>query len=363
MSALVNTPPGFVPNGLLAFRLSFPEYRYRDSTELRTVEADVARTLKAIPGVEGVAEMSSLPRSMMNPSAPFWIVEHGEVPASERPEALWQAVNPEYFRTMEIRLRSGRLLGASDREGTAPVVVVSQEFARRFLRGEDPLGQHVEVFGKSREIVGVVDNITQSRVPTGGLHDAEIFLPAAQRPERSPWFAVRAAGAPGGLAGDVRRAVASVDPDQPVSGLTTVVQSIHDNMAVLRFIEAFVGGLGLLAMALSAMGIYGVMAHSVVQERREIGIRMALGARTGAVVGGVTRRGLTLTAVGLAAGVPLALLVRRAVFGALSIVDARPPVGFVVAGVGVLVTAAVLASYLPARRAARVDPARVLSAE
>jgi putative ABC transport system permease protein len=154
------------------------------------------------------------------------------------------------------------------------------------------------------------------------------------------------------MTADVRRAVWSVDPDQPISAFATLNEYIHTQMAAIYFIENFVFGLGLLAMALSALGIYGVMAHSVVQERREIGIRMALGARAGQVVGSLTRRGLTLTAIGLAAGVPLAILIRRAVFSALSLMSASLPAGFTVTAVGILVGAALLASYLPARRAA-----------
>ncbi len=363
MSSVADVAPGFAPAGLLAFRISFPGYRYRAPAELRTAEAEVVRTLQATPGVQGVAEMSSLPRSMTNPSAPFHIVGHGTVPASERPQVLWQAVNPDYFHTMGISLRSGRLFATTDRGGTAPVVVVSREFVRRFLPGEEPLGEHVDVLGTSREIVGVVDDIAQSRVPVGGLHDAEIWLPSAQEPVRDPWLAVRTAGAPAAMMGAIRHAVASVDPGLPVQDVATVVEYMREQMAVILFIEGFVFGLGGLAMALAAMGIYGVMAHSVVQERREIGIRMALGARAGTVVAGVTRRGLVMTAVGLAIGAPLAFAVRRAVFSALSVLTPRLPVDFTVAAVGVLVVAAALASYLPARRAARVDPARVLSAE
>ncbi len=363
MNAVVNRAPGFAPARLLTFRLSLSEHAYRGPDELRSEQAEMVRTLKSTPGVVGVAEMSSLPRSMQNPTAPFEVAEHEAVPESERPRALWQAVNPEYFPTMEIPLHTGRLLAVSDREGTRPVVVVSQEFVRRFLPGEEALGKRIDILGKPREIVGVVGDIAQSRVPLGGLRDPEVYLPAAQHPVRNPSFALRTAGAPTALTAEVRHAIWSVDPDQPIGAFATLNDYMDRQIAVLVFIERFVLGLGLLAMVLSALGIYGVMAHSVVQERREIGIRMALGASAGRVVGSLTRRGLVLTAIGLAAGLPLAFVVRRAVFSALSLLTTHLPVDATVVAVGVLVGAALLASYLPARRAARVDPTKALVSE
>ncbi len=363
MGSLVTTPPGYTPKGLLTFQISLPEYKYPGPAERRSVERELERTLRAVPGVEGVAMMTTLPRSMGNPSAPFQVVGHETADANDRPQVMWQAVNPEYFGTLHIPLRSGRLFLDSDREDTSPVVIVSEAFARRYFPGEDPLGKSLDVFGAQRTIVGVVDNIAQSRVPLDGRVDGGLYLPVAQRPSQAPFYALRTAGEPQALASDVRKAVWSVDPDQPIGLLKTLTDHIREQLASIVFIEAFVGGLGLLAMILSAMGIYGVMAHAVLQERREIGIRMAMGARAAQVVGRVTRTGLTLTGVGLALGAPLAFLVHRAILSALSLFAPRLPIAFTMVGIGVLVGAAILASYLPARRAAKVDPMRALAAE
>ena len=363
LGSVVSAAPGFEPAGLLTFQVSLPEYRYRGDAGLRTAQAELLRTLAGMPGVEGVALMSSLPRTMENPTVPFQVAGHEAADQSERPQVKWQSVNPDYFKTLRIPIRSGRYLQESDREDAAPVVVVNQEFARRFFPNEDPLGKRLDVFGASREVVGVVGNITQSRIPLDGRTDTGIYLPVAQHPVRAPFFALRTAGTPGALASDVRKGVWSVDPDLPVASMKTLTEHIRQQLAVIVFIEGFVTALGMLAMALSAMGIYGVMAHTVVQERREIGIRVALGARVGQVVGRVARTGLVLTGLGLLLGAPLAYIIRQAVLSTLSLLGAQLPIGFTLVAIGVLAGAAVLASYLPARRAAKVDPMKVLSME
>ncbi len=363
MGSLATAPPGYTPTGLLTFQIALPEYKYPGPAERRSVERELERRLRAIPGVEDVAMMTTLPRSMGNPATPMQVVGHETADANDRPQVMWQAVNPGYFSTLRIPLRSGRLFLDTDREDASPVVIVSEAFARRYFPGEDPLGKGLDLFGAQRTIVGVVGNIAQSRVPLDGRVDGGLYLPVAQRPSQAPFFALRTAGEPQAVAGDVREAVWSVDPDQPIGFLKTLTDHIREQLAVIVFIEAFVGALGLLAMILSAMGIYGIMAHAVLQERREIGIRMAVGARAGQVVGRVTRTGLTLTGVGLLLGAPLAFLVHRAVLSALSLFAPRLPIGFTLGAIGVLVGAAILASYLPARRAAKVDPMRALAAE
>jgi predicted permease len=363
MDHLVNRPSGFNAERLLTFELALPPHKYPEAKDIRLFEREALRELAAIPGVGSVALMGSLPRSMSNPRTSFQVEGQEELEVSERPRTNFQQVNPDYFRTLEIPLRSGRLLEESDREDAAPVVVVNQEFIQQYLADAEPLGQRIEILGESREIVGVVDNILQSRLTLDGQAETGVYLPFSQVPGRLPRFAVRTTGDPTLLSADVRSAIWSVDPDQPIALVQTLEEHIRLQMAGPQFLSVFVFVLGGLAMILSAMGIWGVMAHSVIQERREIGIRLAMGAQGSQVVRMVTRRGLLLTAVGLIAGTPLALLIYRRVLSALNLFEVEMSPTYALVAGATLIAVAALASYMPARRAAKVDPVVALQAE
>ncbi len=360
---LFNPDPGFTAPGLLTFTAVLPEYRYPGAPEMREMQEDLLRTLETVPGVQGTALMSTLPRSQGNPSARFQVVGREVEDPDERPWVHLQAVSPDYFATLEISRLEGRLLEPSDREEAPLVAVVNQELARRFFPGEEALGKRIDIQGQPRLVVGVVGNVAHSRIPFDGLVEPAVYLPSAQAPPRSFAVALRAAGDPRGLAADVRNAVRTVDPDQPMANLRTLEEHIEEELAAPWLLIVFVTALGLLAVGLSAMGLYGVMAFSVAQERREIGIRMAMGARDGQVVAMVARRGLFLTGIGLLLGAPLAFLLHRAVLATLDLFDLELALTFTLAAVALLVATAALASYLPARKAATVHPARVLSVD
>ncbi|MFH1766459.1 MAG: ABC transporter permease [Gemmatimonadota bacterium] len=363
MNGLVFADNGFRADGLLTFQLTLPEYKYAEASERLVFEEEMIRTIGSTPGVEGVAVMASLPRGRQNLNY-FFQIEGREVEElNERPRTNWQSVNPDYFNTLEIPHLSGRLLEDGDREGSTLVAVVNQEFARRFFPNEELLGRRIELQGEYREIVGVVGNVMQSRIPLDGFVEPGVYLPLAQIPRRNPAVAVRASGNPTALVSDVRAAIRSIDPDQPITLVRTMEEHITYEVAAMSFLAAFAGALGILAMFLSAIGIYGVMAHGVLQERREMGIRLALGARSGQLVGMVTRRGLLLSALGMAIGIPLALGIHRAVMSALDLFDANLGYGMALTAGGLLMTVAILASYLPARSAARVHPTQALSLE
>jgi ABC-type antimicrobial peptide transport system permease subunit len=203
----------------------------------------------------------------------------------------------------------------------------------------------------------------QRRIPFEGLLEPSVYLPLTQIALWNPAVALRTGGEPTALAPEVRAAIRAIDPDQPITLVRSMDAHIEYELAAISFIALFVGALGLLAIFLSAMGIYGVMAHGVVQERREIGIRMAMGARAGRLVGMVTRRGLTLAGIGMLLGAPLAYLTHWAVMDALDLFDVELGGNVALTATSVLVGVAVLASFLPARAAARVHPTRVLSVE
>jgi putative ABC transport system permease protein len=363
MELLVNVEAPFDARRLLTFDLTLPEHRYAGPAEMARFATEAERLLRETPGVADVAVMASLPRSRGNPSARFHVDGRPPVDPSERPETGWQAVNPAYFSTLNVALISGRGLQESDRADAPPVVVINQEFARRYFAGEEPLGQRLDVLGQVREVVGVVDNIIQSRVPEGAAAEAGVYLPVAQHAVRNPAFALLVNGDMGSVATGVRQAIARVDADQPVAAIRTLQEHTEESLAGPRVLGVFVFALGLLAMVLAAVGIYGVMAHSVVQATREIGIRMAIGARQSQVIGMVARRGAVLIGIGLVAGLPIALLLQRLVNRALNLWEVDVPPDYALIAGGLLVTLALLASYLPARRAARVAPVRALQNE
>jgi putative ABC transport system permease protein len=363
MNGLVFADNGFNAEHVLTFQLSLPDYKYPETSDVRRFQEELLRELREIPGAMQVGLLSGLPRGRSIPNN-FYSVEGQEYEdPTQRPRTNWDAVSPSFFETLEIPMVTGRSLSEMDRDDTPLVAVVNQELVRRAFPNEDPIGKRVVLQGEPREIVGVVQNFMQRRIPFDGFVEPAVFLPAAQFPMRNAAFVIRTEAEPTALAADVRNAVWSVDPDQPVARMQTLEDYIQVELAAPAFLGQFVGGLAALAMFLSGIGIYGVMAHTVLQERREMGIRLAVGARGGQLVGMVTRRGLVLSAVGIALGTPLAILIHRAVLSALSLFDADFGLGIALWAGGLLAGVAILASYIPARGAAKVQPTRALSLE
>ncbi|MHB1194932.1 MAG: ABC transporter permease [Longimicrobiales bacterium] len=352
--------PGFRQEGLLTFSLTVPDDRYPTSEDLVVFEDELLRRLAAVPGVQGVALMSSLPRGRGNPSTGYTVDGRPAPVEGELPTASLQAVNPEYFNTMGISVLRGRGVEPSDREGTQPVVVVSQAFADREFPGEDPVGRTVTIRGDARTIVGVAADIVQDRIAFAGDRGEGFYVPVAQLPLRNASFALRTAGDPGALAADVRRSVWSVNPDQPVAQLRSLDEHVAESLAGPRAIGVFLAFMAAIALVLAAMGIYGVMAHAVAQQQREIGIRMALGAGRGTVVGMVTRTGLTLAGVGMLLGIPLAYLMYRGVASTFNIFEGDVGVSYAAGVAAVLAGVSLLATWLPARRASGVQPVAAL---
>jgi ABC-type antimicrobial peptide transport system permease subunit len=214
----------------------------------------------------------------------------------------------------------------------------------------------VNVRGSSREIVGVVENIVQERIPLAGRSGEQIYVPLAQAPSRTPAFAVRADGDPSALAADVRRAIWSVEPDQPIADLQSLQSHIDASLSGPRAIGVFLTAMGAIALALAAMGVYGVMAHSVVQQRRDIGVRIALGARRGEVVGALARSGLVRVGLGVVLGLPIALLMVRGALSSLNLFETDVGLRYPLGLGATLVAVAVVATLLPAGRASGVAP-------
>lgn len=359
--SFMKVDPGYDVEGLVTFQLSVLDDRYAGDEEVAAYQEELVRSLEGVAGVSGVALMSALPRGYASSRTSYEVTGRPIADEGERPTADLQVVNPGYFSTMGIQVVQGRSIEGSDRADAQPVALVSRALAQREFPGEDPLGRSLEVRGASRTVVGVVDDIQQSRISLTGDAGEAIYLPFAQLPSRNPAFAVRAAsGDASVLAADIRQAVWRVEADQPVADIRTLRDYIDESLAGPRSISLFLTVMGGIALLLAAMGIYGVMSHSVTQQRKEIGIRMALGAGRGSVVGMVTRTGLGLAGIGMLLGLPLAWVIFRGFASAVDLFAGDVGLGYAATLTGALLAVAALSTWLPARRASGVSPVRAL---
>jgi putative ABC transport system permease protein len=356
--------PGFEVKGVLTAQLTASENRHPDNADLRIFYREVIRRLGETPGIESVAAMAQLPRSRAESRTKFTIDGRPTPRYNEEPETGWQSVNAAYFEALGVPVLSGRSIAGADLEDSAPVAVVNESFVETFFPEEDPIGKGLTVMGKSRRIVGVSKNIYQTRMPERGAKIGPVlYLPMEQEPVRSMSFAMRVRGEPTSFASGVRAAVWAVDPEQPVSAVQPLTDHIATELAGPNILLIVLSVFGSMALLLSAIGVYGVMAHGVAQKTREIGIRMALGAGATDVVRLVTFQGLRLLALGFVLGAPFAFALTRAVRAAFSSSVSVASPELVLAVTAVLAFVAALATYLPARRASRLQPVRALSTE
>jgi predicted permease len=354
---LTRVDPGFAPENLLTMQLSLPGDSYDMARARRFYDECVAR-VEAVPGVRAAALTQSLPIDGSRWNSVFVVADKPVPPRAELPSAAFTPVSAGFFRAMGIRLLKGRAFTEADADGKPTVTVVNETMARRFWPGEDPIGKRLKQGWPEdqtpwREVVGVVADVKTNGVDR--QTPLQAYLPLAQRPANSVALVVRASGNPLSLATAAERAVHEVDKDLPVSDARSMDQLMSGAIARQRLTLALLLGFGLLALVLAAVGIYGVISYSVSLRTHEFGVRMALGARAGDVVRLVIGQGLRLTLAGVALGLLCAFGLTRWMESLLFGVRATDPLTFAV--ITVLLTAiALLACYLPARRAARVDP-------
>ena len=361
LSRLLATDPGFRAAGVLTMQIAPPPTRYKYAERPALYER-VAERVRALPGIEAAALTSTVPFSdMILDSSPFTVPGAPPLPDGQQRHANAVAVTPEYFRALGVPLLRGRPFTDADRAGAPPVVIVDERLATHYFGAENPVGRTIDHFGQGLTIVAVVRSLTQSEL--GAAHKATVYYPYAQMP--FPWAGIVVRSAlPAATAGAmVRAAVRDVDPALPVHDVQTLPARIERSLGARRLAVAVLGAFAGLALLLALLGTYGVLSYSTSQRTRELGIRIALGAQPRAVVAGVLRSGLTLTGVGLVVGVAAYVGVGGRVLAALLYgVSPRDP-ATLTAGVALLSVAAALACWIPARRAARVDPAVTLRAE
>jgi putative ABC transport system permease protein len=355
---LVISNPGYDRRNVLTFQIALPESKYRNESQVREFYDQLVERLGALPGVEAAAAASNLP-GQWNWTRTEYTAE-GQPPAApgELRLAIAEAFTPDAFRALRIPVVRGRTLSAQDGPDSTPAVVLNASLAKRLWPGENPLGKRVH-FGSSESgapwctVVGVVGDIEPA--PFGHTLPPMAYFPLDQLTQRSLSIAVRTVGDPIALAAAARAQVQALDQEQPVFDMRTLEQVIDDDLSGVKVSADMMTVYALIALILSASGIFALMAYSVSQRTHEIGVRMALGAQHGVVLRMVVGRALILALIGLAIGVPAALALTRALSNVLLgviQVDAAIFVAFAL----LLALVATLAAYIPARRAMKVDP-------
>jgi predicted permease len=349
--------PGFARAGGLVATVNLASAGLGADDGRRLVDGVLAR-IGALAGVESVSATSYVPMGVSGGGNGRRIEIEGYVPGpQETMGVVSDSVAPGFFATLGVRLVAGRdVLPTDDAAGT-PVVLVTRELERRYFGGEPALGRRIRVAGAWREVVGVVDDATYRALDETKL--PRIYLPLAQVWEERLTFLVRARGDATRFAGPLRAALAAADPDLPVAGVQSLAAHAEGSLFPYRIASRLLSALGVLALALAAIGLYGLLAYSVTARRRELGVRAALGAPATAIVGSVVRDGLRLAALGAAGGLLLATGLTRMLASAFPGLPSFDPWSAGIAAVG-LVATALLAAAVPALRAARVSPATVL---
>jgi putative ABC transport system permease protein len=362
---LMEVDAGFDPRHVLMARIWLPVPNnpeldpYRPVPKRAAFVREVLRRASALPGVQHAAVGSGNAVPLLGPhgTGTFTIEEKAESDA-QRPTAQFSSVSPDYFRALGTPLVRGRFFAETDSDEAQRVALIDEAAARRFWGSEDPVGRRIKPGGRGSNapwmtVVGVVGDIKSEGFDQPD--QPHLYFPALQNPSYAMAVYLRAEGDPKTLTQALRQEVQAVDPNLPVFGERTMEEVVAGSLAQRRFALQVVGGFGVLALLLAGIGIYGVVAYSVSQRTREIGIRLALGASSGAILRWVFGQGMRLTLLGLGAGLVGAFALTRLLRGLLFGVETTDPLTY--AGLALLLAAvALLACYVPARRATRVDP-------
>ena len=365
---LLNVNEGYSPQTLLTLNLTLPRTQYTTQSQQLAFFEQILQRLNGLPGVQSAAIATRMPYA--NGGGAFedsFAIQ--ERPASKRGEseaAIVQNVSPNYFRMMNITLRDGRFLNDSDGADTTKVTVISESLARRYFPGENPLGKHISAGRNPADtsnngvaehpwwtVVGVVSDvhyswINKEEIPT-------MYGSFRQWPPFYTTVVLRTTNEPTQLISAVHTEIAAVDPELALYNIKPMDRVITESIIGIAYVAAMMAVLGIIALVLASVGVFGVMSYSVNERVHEIGVRMSLGAHASDIVRMVLRSGMTLTIIGLGIGLPVAFVLARALSSVLFGVSAADPFSFI--GLPLLLAAiAALACYLPARRAARVDP-------
>ncbi len=357
---LLHTDPGVNPDHVLSMNVSLSPARYAKPEQQRQFFEQLTDRLKAVPAVTAVAATSDAPFAGHPQSSDFEYEGQPNAPSSRSPFADEYFVSPGYFETLQIPIVQGRSFNLHDQSGAPKVMLINRTMAEALWPGQSAIGKKIKVSDDEWQVIGVVGDVRASGVsqPAG----FQLYYSALQHPVDNMTVVIRTTTEPLSIANVAKQAVYGIDPEQAVSNVTSADQLASDSIAGQRVSTALSGSLGVLALLLASIGVYGVMAYSVSRREREFGIRMAMGATPRNILSLLLRRSGYLVLFGVAAGVALTIPLSRWLgtlvvgphsFGALTIGLA----GILLAGV------AMFATYLPARRAASVQPMAALRSE
>ena len=348
---------GINPVNVVTMSLSLPDYKYGSPSQQSAFYRDLLQRIEAVPGVKSAGAQSGGANVFFQPQG------HPPAAPGQEPTAAFKIITPDFLEAMGTRLVKGREFSEGDRQGAAPVAIISETVARRYWPETTPLGRHLTILARvysgqaasaaqSFEIVGVAQDVRNEDL---WRPEAAIYVPFAQNPASSAFLAVRTAVPPIRIVPALRGAVRSIDPEQPINQVKTMDEMIADTYGAIRFPMTLLWIFSALALILSAVGIFGVMSYLVTRRTRELAIRLALGANRRDILRLVLAEGLGVSLAGIAIGLMVALGLSRVMAGYVYGITANDPVTLASASL-LLIGVALLASYLPARRAALVDP-------
>jgi putative ABC transport system permease protein len=363
--SMASASRSFAPGHVLTFAVTLPSSRYADQQRKTELYQQALNKLAAMPGAQSAAVFTTTP---MSNNGVVWTrfrtPRQQDLKADDLPGGIIQSISGDYFRLMQIPLLRGRNFRGADVTG-APVAIINERLARRFFPQGDAIGKRLKIEGPGQgsewaEIVGVAGDVLYDW--TNQIPEYAIYRPFTQAPMASTLFAIRTTVDPLSLAPDVRKSIVQLDRDLPVYAVETLQQAIDEGVAGLKTSGDFIAGFGFLALVLAGVGVYGVMACSVAERRQEVGIRMALGADRSKVLRLVLKRGLVLTLIGIAAGLPLAVALARSLASISYGVKAAESTLFLSCA-AIIVFISLLACAVPAKRATQVEPMAALRTE
>jgi putative ABC transport system permease protein len=366
-TALINVNERYRPESILTMNLSLPELRYKAQPGRLSFHEQVLQRLSTIPNVQSAAMVTHVPYSDGGGVGTQAFAIEGR-PATDRGEvrnAIVQTISPNYFGLMQIALRDGREIADTDADGTLPVAVISRSLARRYFPDQRPLGKKLKV-GRADDtspwltIAGIVDDVHYSWIDKDDV--PTIYRSYRQSPPYYCSLVLRTGNDPLSFVPAVRGQVAAVNPDMALFNINPLDKVISDSVVGIAYVAVMMGVLGIIALVLASVGVYGVMSYAVSERTNEFGIRMAMGATANDIQRMVLVKGALLTLIGMGIGFPVAFALANALSSLLFGVKAADPVAFIALPL-VLAAVATLASYLPARRAVRVDPITALRYE
>lgn len=363
LASLEEVSPGFQSQGVITATVALPPTRYADAPKQIAFFRAVLDRLATLPGVTNGAGVS-VPFAGNSGSASFAIEGRPSPPGDPGPHGDIDFVTPDYFATLKIPLRSGRVFTIQDQQTTQPVMVIDETLAKQYWPNEDPIGKHMRLGGSSvpwSTIVGVVGHVKSSDL-AGDTIKGKYYIPTFQSPIPFSTLVVRAQSDPAGLTSAIRTAVQAVDPTQAVSQIRTMSDMVSASLAPRRFVVTLLGVFAGMALLMAVLGLYGIISYAVMQRTQEIGIRLALGAQRGEILGMVIGQGMLLAGTGAGIGLVASIAISRLLRNQLFHVGPFDPLTFAATAL-VLLGAALAACYIPARRATRVDPIHALRYE